>query len=146
VPELIIRPTVKFIRVGTILAALVVAGLDILYWNYGGGAHLWLLALPVLLLLWPAARRLRRQYTKTTITGDRLRYEVGIAARSTRNIQLSKIQDVRVDQGIAQRLFNVGNLAIETAGESSRLTLFNVDKPQALADEIMSRAQKGTGI
>jgi putative membrane protein len=143
VPDLIIRPTLKFITAGTILAAFVVAGLDILYWAQAGGAPLWLMALPVLLLLWPAARRIRRRYTVTTISGDRLRHEVGVATRSTRNIQLSKIQDVRVDQSITQRLFGVGSLNIETAGESSRLTLRNVDKPQALADEIMSRAQKG---
>ena len=70
----------------------------------------------------------------------------GVASRSTRNIQLSKIQDVRVDQGVGQRLFGVGNLAIETAGESSRLTLFNVDKPQELADEIMNRVPKSSGM
>jgi uncharacterized membrane protein YdbT with pleckstrin-like domain len=148
VPEIVIRPTVKFIRLGTILAVLVIAGLDVLVfrWTQANGAPLWLMALPVLLILWPASRRLRRQYTKATITGDRLRYEVGIATRTTRNIQLSKIQDVRVDQSIGQRLFDVGSLAIETAGESSRLTIHNVDKPQALADEIMSRVQKGGAV
>ncbi|MBZ5586785.1 MAG: PH domain-containing protein [Acidobacteriia bacterium] len=99
--------------------------------------------LPLLILLWPAERWMRRRFTKAVITGDRLRYETGILTRSTRNIQLSKIQDVRVDQRLAQRLFDVGNLAIETAGETSRLTLPNVDQPQSLADEIMNRAQKG---
>jgi uncharacterized membrane protein YdbT with pleckstrin-like domain len=64
-------------------------------------------------------------------------------SKSTRNIQLYKVQDVRVDQRIAQRLWNVGNLSIETAGEASRLTIHNVDNPQALADDIMTRAQSG---
>jgi len=53
---------------------------------------------------------------------------------------------VRVDQGMAQRLFGIGNLSIETAGESSRLTLHNVDSPQALADELMNRVQKGAAL
>ena len=39
-----------------------------------------------------------------------------------------------------QRIFGVGNLSIETAGEASRLTIFDVDGPQALADEILNRA------
>jgi membrane protein YdbS with pleckstrin-like domain len=43
-------------------------------------------------------------------------------------------------------LFGVGNLSIETAGESSRLSLLNVDKPQELADEIMNRVPKGAGM
>ena len=145
-PDLMIQPTAKFIKAGAILAALAIAGLDLLYYSYANGAPLWLMALPVLLFLWPAERQLRRQYTKATITGDRLRYEAGMASRSTRNIQLSKIQDVRVDQGVMQRVFGVGNLSIETAGESSRLTLLNVDKPQELADEIMNRVPKGAGL
>lgn len=145
-PDLIIQPTAKFIKAGTIVAALVVAGLDLLYYTKAGELRLWLMAVPVLLFLWPAERQLRRQYTKATITGDRLRYESGMTSRSTRNIQLSKIQDVRVDQAVMQRIFGVGNLSIETAGESSRLTLINVDKPQELADEIMNRVPKGGGV
>ena len=77
------------------------------------------------------------------ITGDRLRYETGVTSKITRNIQLSKVQDVRVDQRLMQRIWNVGNLSIETAGEASRLTIPNVDHPQSLADEIMNRVQRG---
>jgi uncharacterized membrane protein YdbT with pleckstrin-like domain len=51
-----------------------------------------------------------------------------------------------VDQRLAQRMFDVGDLSIETAGEASRLTIANVDSPQALADEIMNRAQKGNPV
>jgi len=61
----------------------------------------------------------------------------------SRTIQLSKLQDVRVEQRMMQRVFNVGNLSIETAGEASRLTLVNVDDPHKLADEIMNRSQAG---
>ena len=145
-PDLTILPTAKFIKAGAVLMAIVVLGLEILYWTQWNDGPRWVMALPPLLMLWPAARFFGRQYTKATITGDRLRYEAGIASRSTRNIQLSKIQDVRVDQGVAQRLFGIGNLSIETAGESSRLTLLNVDSPQELADEIMNRVQKGSGV
>ena len=99
--------------------------------------------LPALIWIWPAERALRRRVITTTITGDRLRYETGAISKSTRTIQLSKLQDVRVDQRLMQRIFNVGNLSLETAGEASRLTIQNVDKPQALADEILNRAQKG---
>jgi uncharacterized membrane protein YdbT with pleckstrin-like domain len=143
-PDLTIRPTAKFIKAGAIVAAVVALGLEILYLvQWSDTVTHWVMLAPPLLLLWPASRWMRRQYSKTTITGDRLRYEVGVAAKSTRNIQLSKIQDVRVDQGITQRMWNVGNLSIETAGEASRLTLRNVDSPQALADEIMNRAPHG---
>jgi hypothetical protein len=49
-----------------------------------------------------------------------------------------------VDQRLTQRLWKVGDLSIETAGETSRLTICNVDDPQTLADEIMNRAQMGS--
>ena len=144
--DLTIRPTLKFIKVGASLAAIVFLGLEILYViEWRGSGDTWLMALPPLVLLWPLARWVRRRFTTATVTGDRLRYEMGAISKTTRNIQLSKLQDARVEQRFLQRLFNVGNLSIETAGEASRLTIPNVDDPQALADEIMNRAQRGAG-
>jgi uncharacterized membrane protein YdbT with pleckstrin-like domain len=148
VSDVTIKPTTKFLKAGTLVVVLVFLALEAgcyLSWNAQVGSD-WLMILPALLLLWPAARALRRQLTTTTITGDRLRYETGGFAKSTRTIQLSKLQDVRVDQRFMQRIFGVGDLSIETAGEASRLTIHNADNPQALADEIMNRAQIGGGI
>jgi uncharacterized membrane protein YdbT with pleckstrin-like domain len=143
VTELIVRPTGKFIKAGAILAAIVFLGVEIAYlaeWR-DNDKLIWVPIVAPLVLLWPAERWLRRRFTKATFTADhRLRYEVGIATKATRNIQLYKVQDVRVDQRLAQRLWNVGDLSIETAGEASRLTIHNVDNPQALADDIMTRA------
>ena len=140
-----IRPTAKFLKLGTILAGIAFIALEygcLTSWNDKAGSQ-WIMILPALIWIWPAERALRRRMVTTTITGDRLRYETGAISRSTRTIQLSKLQDVRVDQRAMQRIFNVGNLSLETAGEASRLTIHNVDQPQALADEILNRAQKG---
>ena len=143
--DLTIQPTTKFIKAGAILIAIVVLALEIgclLSWNEKAGTSLIMVA-PPLLFIWPLSKTMGRRFTKTTITGDRLRFESGLAAKTTRNIQLSKIQDVRVDQRVTQRMFNVGDLSIETAGEASRLTIHNVDNPQALADDILNRSQHG---
>jgi uncharacterized membrane protein YdbT with pleckstrin-like domain len=94
-------------------------------------------------LLWPLERWVRRQATKATLSGEHLRYQTGVLSRTTRNIQLPKLQDARVEQRLLQRFCGVGDLSLETAGEASRLTIPNVDDPQALADEIMNRAQAG---
>ena len=148
--DLIIRPTLKFIKVGAILAAIVFLGLEALYFAHFGccgypGGTAWLMAFPPVVFLWPLGRWMRRQSSKATVTAERLRYETGVISRTTRNIQLAKLQDARVEQRLVQRLFGVGDLSIETAGEASRLTIPNVDAPQALADEIMNRAQAGAG-
>jgi uncharacterized membrane protein YdbT with pleckstrin-like domain len=145
VSELIVRPTAKFIKAGAILASIVFLGLEIAYlaeWRQKE-ALAWVPIVAPLVLLWPAERWLRRRFIKMVVTADRLRYEVGMISKTTRNIQLSKVQDVRVDQRLVQRLWKVGDLSIETAGGASREKIPNVDNPQALADEIMNRAQKG---
>ena len=144
--ELVVRPTAKFIKAGAILAVIFVLGLEIAYlakWRHNESLT-WVPIAAPLVLLWPAQRWLRRRFTKATFTADhRLRYEVGITSKTTRNIQLYKVQDARVDQRLIQRLWKVGNLSIETAGGASRLIIPNVDNPQALADDIMTRAQSG---
>ena len=140
-----IRPTAKFLKAGTTLIVLVIVALEVVYfrsWQTENSPQ-WLPLVFLVILIWPAARWLQRRFTKAVISGDRLRYEIGATSKTTRNIHLSKVQDVRVDQGMLQRMLNVGNLSIETSGETSRLTIPNVDRPQAVADELMNRAQIG---
>ncbi len=38
----------------------------------------------------------------------------------------------------------MGDVSIETAGESSRETIFNIDRPQEIADHINEHSQNGT--
>jgi uncharacterized membrane protein YdbT with pleckstrin-like domain len=61
-------------------------------------------------------------------------------SKSTRLIQLPKVQDVRVIQSVGQRMFGVGDISIETAGENSRLVVENLDSPQQLAEQITDLA------
>jgi len=147
-PDLTVRPTTKLLKAGAVAASLVFIGLEI--WcleslNDRFGTSLVMIA-PVLVLLWPALRAFRRQFSKLVITPDRLRYESGMLSKSTRNIQLAKVQDIRVSQHLFQRMLKIGNISIETAGPErlGDFTIPNVDAPQELADEIMTRAQKGT--
>ena len=146
--ELTIRPTAKFIILRTVFSVLVFLTLEIAWYTQwrGNDKFQFVPIIAPLVLISPALRALRRQFTKTTISGDRLRHETGAFSKSTRTIQLSKLQDVRVDQSFTQRMFGVGNLSIETAGETSRLTLDDVDNPQAAADEIVNRSQHGTPV
>ena len=140
--DIVVRPTMKFIRAGyAVVIVLVVAGS--VAWYMMHPDPVWVPAVFLVLLLWPLSRHIRRQMTKVTISSDKLRYELGLLGKTTRTIQLTKIQDVRVDQTMMQRIFGVGSISIETAGEASRLTVRDIDLPQAIADEIMARAQHG---
>jgi len=147
--EMIIRPTMKFIYLGYALVVVIVvvsvaAAMRIqLPPEIPSTLKPWIPFLPVLLLLWPLKRHLLNRLTRMTILDDRLRYERGLMSRTTRTILISRVQDVTVHQRIGQRLFGVGDVSIETAGESSRETIFNIDRPQEIADHINEHSQKG---
>ena len=147
--ELIIRPTMKFVRIGYAVVIVIVAALIVamtrLHWPVWipSAWQPWITWLPVLLLLWPLKRHLRNRLTKITILDDRLRYQTGLLNRTTRTILISRVQDVTVHQRVSQRIFSVGDLSIETAGEASRLTIFQIDRPQEIADHINEHSQKG---
>lgn len=146
-PESVIRPTLKLIKAGYAVAALLLAGSIFVHATYLREQPFpFLPAACALLLLWPLARHARRGLTKATLTGDKLRYETGFLSKSTQTIQISKVQNVRVDRSLAQRLLGTGDIAIETAGETSRLTIANIDAPQAVADRIVAASQESTGV
>jgi uncharacterized membrane protein YdbT with pleckstrin-like domain len=146
VDEITIRPTLKFIKAGAVAAALVFIGLEILYavewWN---DAPHWVMALPPLILLWPLARWVHWRSHRIIVTADRLRYESGIMSHDARNIELSKLQCVNVHQSVIQRLFGVGTIGYETAGQGTFTPMHHVDHPQQIADELMNRAGRGAG-
>jgi uncharacterized membrane protein YdbT with pleckstrin-like domain len=127
-----------------IVAALVVATMRLQWPPSNPSAwHPWIPWLSALLLLWPLKRHVRNRLTKMTILDDRLRYETGLLGRTTRTILVSRVQDVTVHQRVGQRIFGVGDLSIETAGEASRLTIFQIDRPKEVADHINQLSQRG---
>jgi uncharacterized membrane protein YdbT with pleckstrin-like domain len=139
--EMIIRPTMKFIYLGYAAVVVIVVALVVAMMRMQWPS--WILWLPTLLLLWPLIRHLRNRLTKMTILDDRLRYETGLVSKTTRTILISRVQDVTVHQRVGQRIFGVGDLSIETAGEASRLTIPQIDRPQEIADQINAHSQKG---
>jgi uncharacterized membrane protein YdbT with pleckstrin-like domain len=144
IPEIVVHPTLKFVHAGYLAAlALIVAGF-ILQHEFWNNAPWWSPLILCILLLWAATRHIKRLSMKLTVSPDKLRFETGILSKSTRTIQLGKVQDVRVDQSLKQRMVGVGTLSIETAGEASRLVIHDIDQPQPLADEIMRRAELAT--
>lgn len=144
--DLTIRPTAKFIVVRTVIATLIFLAIEIVWytqWREKEELHFLPMIAP-LIFIWPLLRAMRRQLTKLTISGDRLRLETGAFSKCSRTILLSKVQDVHVDQRMMQRMFGVGNISIETAGAGSRETIVDIDNPQAVADQLLDRAHQGS--
>ena len=136
--DIVIRPSLKFIKAGYVCALLVVCAAVIVHYKYLAVQYPqpYLPIASVIVLLWPIKRHLQRQSVKLTLSGEKLRYQTGLTSKSTRIIQLPKVQDVRFIQSIWQRVFDVGDISIETAGENSRLVVENLDQPRELAEQI----------
>ncbi len=142
--DLTIQPTRKWIRFQYTAAFVVVCIAVFLYVNYFPQQPAWLLVVPALVFLLPLYGDVKRRFTKITIDGDKLHYEIGVLSKTMRTIQMSKIQDVTITQSMGQRLMSMGTLSIETAGETSRLTIADIDDPRDVADQLLDAAQGKT--
>jgi putative membrane protein len=144
---MLLRSSVKLIKAAYIIAGLL--GVAALVYasrepDIAGQSAYWLLVIPGVIALIAGFKHVIRLATKLIITEDRVRYETGLLSKSTRVMELSKVQDVRMDQRLGQRIIGVGNVSLETAGETSRIEMANIDNPQKVADHIleMARAQR----
>lgn len=140
-----LHASVRTIKLGYLLCLLVGAGIVTYLLAIGNqdDRMWWWLILPALGALILVIRHIQRRLIKLTILTDRLRYEAGLLSKTTRTMELSKVQDVRVDQTLGQRMMNIGDLSLETAGETSRIVMRSIDRPHEAADRILelSRAQ-----
>lgn len=143
-----IRPSVKFVMLGYVGCVLLEIALGVLVYSYlysrvsnPQDVMLALSVIPLVLALFVAVRHIQRRVTKITVLTDRLRYESGFFSKTTRTVELAKVQDVSVKQTLTQRMMNVGDISLETAGSSSRVVMAVIDRPQAAADHILELAR-----
>lgn len=137
-----VLPTLIFVKLGYLLAVL------------GGIALVFLLALipipayisiglALLLLLIPAYFHIRRNMIRYTLTDSKIEIDTGLIARTTRNIPLSKIQDVTVSASIPQRILGFGDLIVDNASEMGGTTvLHNINKPRHYADLLLRELRR----
>jgi putative membrane protein len=143
-----LRSSLKFVNLSYVFCLALAVGLVVFLMMTPGipQSAYWSLLLPAALLFFTAVRHVRRRLAKLTITGDKLRFESGLFSKSTRSVELVKVQDVRVDQSFWQRIFGVGDLSLETAGGSSRIEMDQIDRPQEAADHILELARTQRGV
>src|SRR6266566_6469527 len=100
-----------------------------------------LLALSLLLI--PAYYHLKRNMVRYTLTDSKVEIDTGLIARTTRNIPLTKIQDVTVSASIPQRLLGFGDLLIDNASELGGTTvLHNISHPRRHADLLLRELRR----
>jgi membrane protein YdbS with pleckstrin-like domain len=137
-----VRPTMIFIKLGYALAVLAAFALVVLLGWVEVPA---LISVPIglALLLAPAYYHLRRNMVRYTLTDSKLEIDTGLIARTTRNVPLSKIQDVTVSASIPQRILGFGDLIVDNASELSGTTvLHNISNPRHFADLLLRQLRR----
>jgi len=146
----LIRPSMKTVRAAYLLAFAVFGAGVWLYYRYAEDQPAWLIAVPLLAFFAPLQMHLRRRFVSLRLHEGHLTIETGFLSRTRRTVDMAKIQDLTVGQTLGQRLLGVGDLRLESAGESGAMGIRNVDRPRELADSILAEANRlhslrGTG-
>lgn len=137
-----VRPTLIFIKLGYALAVIGAIGLVFLLALIPVPPYI-SIPLALSLLLIPAYYHLRRNMVRYTLTDSKIEIDTGLIARTTRNIPLSKIQDVTVSASIPQRILGFGDLIVDNASELGGTTvLHNISNPRHYADLLLRELRR----
>jgi uncharacterized membrane protein YdbT with pleckstrin-like domain len=137
-----VRPTMIFIKLGYALAVLGAIGLVFLLALIPVTPYI-SIPMALALLLIPAYYHLRRNMVRYTLTDAKIEIDTGLIARTTRNIPLSKIQDVTVVASIPQRILGFGDLIVDNASDTGGTTvLHNISNPRHYADLLLRELRR----
>jgi uncharacterized membrane protein YdbT with pleckstrin-like domain len=134
-----ISPTLMFVKIGYVLAALGVLLMVALLATFEVGFWISLLvALPLFLI--PAYYHLKQKMVRYTLTDAKVEIDEGFIFQNSRNVPLRSIQDVSVSSTITQRMLGFGNLVIDNASENGgKIILKNINTPKKYADELLKQ-------
>ena len=132
-----VRPTLLFVKlgyaaavIGAIIAVILLARIDV--------PAVISIPLALALLLIPAYYHVKRNMIRYTVTDSKIEIDTGLIARTTRNIPLSKIQDVTVSASIPQRILGFGDVIVDNASEVGGTTVLkNINHPRHYADLLL---------
>jgi membrane protein YdbS with pleckstrin-like domain len=136
-----ISPTLKFVKIGYILAAIGALLLVALFAMILPSVSI-LIAIPIALALFliPAYFHLRQRMVRYTLTDSKIEIDEGFIFQNSRNVPLRSIQDVSVSSTITQRMLGFGNLVIDNASEDGgKIILKNINTPKKYADILLKQ-------
>ncbi len=136
-----VRPSVKLVMAWYVFVIAVLAAAAWFAYEYEHREfNPWHL-LALLLLLIPIKKHMATRLVSLTIDTDHVTLESGLLSHARRTVDLSKIQDVTVRQSLGERMLGMGDLTLESAGESSSMVLYGIDHPRQTADLILERSR-----
>lgn len=81
------------------------------------------------------------QYKRKTLTvNDKsLELQYGVFSKNSRELFYKNIQGVNVNQSVLGRMFNYGDLVINTANQNESVVFNNIEHPQVLRQAIQTK-------
>jgi uncharacterized membrane protein YdbT with pleckstrin-like domain len=112
-------------------AAAVLAGL------INEGAGLAVVTFAVIAAIVILAGFVKRVATVYTITDRRLNIKVGIIARKVQETRLQRVQNVNYNQGVYERVMQIGDVEFTTAGtDESNFVFAGVAQPEQVVQQV----------
>jgi uncharacterized membrane protein YdbT with pleckstrin-like domain len=139
----ILRPSMKTVWFAYVLAGAAFLAGEWTVFHFGASGPAWLYAIPLVVFLPPLKMHWGRSLITLRLQNDHLTLETGFLSRTRRTVDMAKIQDVTVSQTLTQRILGTGDLMLESAGESGRMSIRNLNRPRTIADAIINSSKQG---
>lgn len=126
-------------------ALLTIAGWSALMWfrNSPGFAELWTLVVwavfAVVMVGWLLLPLLHWYFTHFILTDRKLILSSGVLNKQFKVIPLDQVNDISGSQNVWERVFNYGDLVIESAGEFGQQPFTNIGNPREVRALILER-------
>jgi uncharacterized membrane protein YdbT with pleckstrin-like domain len=126
-----LRPHPVALLMPSIVTVLAV-GVGIWLLTLASGAVTWIVlaGMALVLVAYPVRRLTDWLTSHFVVTSDRVIHRQGLIAKSSMEIPLEAINDVRFSQGVIDRMLGAGTLVIQSASESGRQEFSHIRKPE----------------
>jgi len=116
---------------------LVAAAAAVLAALINEGAGLGVVTFAVIAAIVVLAGFVKRVATVYTITDRRLNIKVGIISRKVKETRLQRVQNVNFNQGVYERLMQIGDVEFTTAGtDESNFVFAGVAQPEQVVQQV----------
>jgi uncharacterized membrane protein YdbT with pleckstrin-like domain len=113
----------------------------------GKGVLRWIVLLVALVVFIAYAVRRFVQWATShfVVTNERIIHRSGLVAKRSMEVPLNRINDVRFQQGVFERIIGAGDLIVESAGERGQEVFDDVRHPEEVQKVIYERAEAYQG-
>jgi uncharacterized membrane protein YdbT with pleckstrin-like domain len=125
------------------IVTLATLGVGIWLISLVDGVWVWVIlaAMALILIAYPLRHLVDWLTSHFVVTSDRIIHRQGLIAKSSMEVPLEAINDVRFSQGVVDRMLGAGTLVIQSASESGRQEFSHIRKPEDVQKTIYHQGE-----